>query len=139
MRIRQYAYFGLWSRLTPASEMTARLGLEPDEVSVRAARSAAPPLPVSHAWKVVCRDRGLTVDEQTARIVVRLGPFAATIGALGTALQQAEGEVSGARLQIVRYFDDKNGEPELLGWHLDRDLLEFLRVTGADIDVDEYG
>ncbi|MFI9230802.1 hypothetical protein [Streptomyces rimosus] len=55
---------------------------------------------------------------------------------------------------MVRYFreahepgdDGDNGDdeqsgtekPNLLGWSLDRKVLEFLAVTGAVLDVDEY-
>jgi hypothetical protein len=65
-------------------------------------------------------------------------------------------ESAGAVLQVVRYFDDPDGEEEelsppdaelqklsgqhqLLGWHLDREVLDFLMATGASLDVDEYG
>ncbi|MFG3700121.1 hypothetical protein ACGF5C_19695 [Micromonospora sp. NPDC047620] len=30
------------------------------------------------------------------------------------------------------------GQHQLLGWHLDGRALEFLRLTGAELDVDEY-
>ncbi|SCF37360.1 hypothetical protein GA0070215_12153 [Micromonospora marina] len=30
------------------------------------------------------------------------------------------------------------GQHQLLGWHLDRRTLEFLRLTGAELDIDEY-
>jgi Domain of unknown function (DUF4279) len=59
-------------------------------------------------------------------------------------------------LQLVRYFDDEEGEPErlsdsdagvqklggqhqLLGWHLSSADLGFLSRIGASIDADEYG
>ncbi|MEV5208906.1 hypothetical protein AB0K35_15660 [Micromonospora sp. NPDC053740] len=43
-------------------------------------------------------------------------------------------------LQVVRYFNDDDGDQQhRLGWHLDRRSLEFLRHTGAELDVDEYG
>jgi hypothetical protein len=59
-------------------------------------------------------------------------------------------------LQLVRHFDDDDGEEEelsvsdaplqklagqhqLLGWHLDSDVLGFLARVGAEIDADEYG
>jgi hypothetical protein len=66
------------------------------------------------------------------------------------------GQVGGCNLQLVRYFDDDEGEEEelsppnaplqklagqhqLLGWHLERDSLQFLARVGAEIDADEYG
>jgi len=56
-----------------------------------------------------------------------------------------------AALENVRKFNDEEGQnrlasappelidgPDLLGWHLDRDVLDFLHATGAVLDVDEY-
>jgi len=59
-------------------------------------------------------------------------------------------------MQVVRYLNDESGEEEelsspdapwqklsgqhqLLGWALEREVLEFLLATGACFDVDEYG
>jgi hypothetical protein len=153
--IHQYAYFALFSRQMPAAEMTARLMVEPDEAVTRGSRSQIPTRPVSHVWRVACRAAGVTVDEQIARLVSRLEPHAAAIGALAAELELAEGEHGGARMQIVRYFDHPQGEDEiitqtedgliklagqhqLLGWHLDRKTLRFLQVTHANLDIDEY-
>lgn len=61
-----------------------------------------------------------------------------------------------ATLQIVRYFEDEDGEDEdlretvpglerlsgqhqLLGWHMEPKIIAFLADVGAEIDVDEYG
>ncbi|KDN88228.1 hypothetical protein KCH_00190 [Kitasatospora cheerisanensis KCTC 2395] len=50
-----------------------------------------------------------------------------------------------AILQVNRWFnlhdDQSSGSPDdtnLLGWHLDREVLDFLAATGADLDVGEY-
>ncbi|NGN62568.1 hypothetical protein G5C51_01435 [Streptomyces sp. A7024] len=50
-----------------------------------------------------------------------------------------------AVLQIVRYFrrpasSDRNAaaRPNLFGWRLDREMLNFLADTGTVLDVDEY-
>jgi Domain of unknown function (DUF4279) len=56
VEIEQYAYFALKSAVVPAAEMAERLGMEPDEVSVRGSRVAEPPRPIRHSWKIVCRD-----------------------------------------------------------------------------------
>ncbi|WP_306610686.1 DUF4279 domain-containing protein [Streptomyces lunaelactis] len=49
----------------------------------------------------------------------------------------------GAVLQVVRHFNDTNPEqspssyaPNLFGWHLDRNVLDFLTATGAELDID---
>lgn len=70
----------------------------------------------------------------------------ASSGSLAGRLTTGEGHGS-AVLQVVRYFNDPDQEAELpssadranhFGWHLDRDVLEFLTATGAELDVDEY-
>lgn len=160
--IRQYCYFSLDSLTVSAAEVTARLSVEPDEVKVRGSHRVRPKLiPVHHSWRVVCDLPGLTVDEQLERIVARLHPVAAEIGCY-TREGAAEGFELTARLQVVRNFNDEDdeeseeddahdevvdgvemrrlgGQHQLLGWHLDRSVLEFLTVTGAELDIDEYG
>ncbi|MBR7836262.1 DUF4279 domain-containing protein [Actinospica durhamensis] len=158
MPLHQYAYFALASRHTSAAEMAAFLGIEPDETMVRASRLLTQPraIPASHAWKVVCRDPGLRVDEQVARVIARLAPHTERIAALVERLKAEEdGEYGSAVLEIVRYFnDDEEGptsddgvpawrtstteKPNMFGWHLDRHVLNFLTATGAVLDVDEY-
>jgi hypothetical protein len=122
---------------------------------VRGSKAASPPRPPVHAWKVVCRAGGLTVEEQIERVVGRLRPVVDRIAAL---VQQPDASADGvtATLQVVRYLDDEDGEEEgaeptatglvrlsgqhqFLGWHLDLRVLQFLCVTGAELDVDEYG
>lgn len=149
MHTSQYAYFALFSRSTSATEMAAILGLEPDETTVRGSRRTEPKsIPVQHRWKIVCREPGLRVDEQVARIIERLTPHTAAIAALASRLH-TEDEESGAVLEVVRYFNDQEAEqhdrsatigeaPNLFGWHLDREVLNFLQATGAVLDVDEY-
>jgi hypothetical protein len=161
MRIRQYVYFSLDSGRTPAAELTERLGLAPDRTRVRGSRSAGPPRPMCHSWQIVCDEAGLRVDEQVARVLARLQPLMPGLAALSRQLA-VDDPHGGARLEIVRYLDvapeedgddeedreNAGGDPQLrrlpgqhqlLGWHLDRAVLEFLVATGAEVDVDEYG
>jgi hypothetical protein len=103
-----------------------------------------PPLPRSHAWEVRCADPGLRVDEQIERLIARLRPVEARLRALVDRLHAEECDEAGARLAIVRYLDDEDGEADgwqhrLLGWHLGHETLRFLVATSADIDADEYG
>ncbi|MFD7229563.1 DUF4279 domain-containing protein [Streptomyces sp. NPDC059881] len=144
MPLNQYVYFALSSEHTTAQEMAAVLGIEPDETTVRASRVAEPPMPVCHRWKIACRAPGLRVDEQVAQILDRLRPHAARIAELARRLNR-EGDGPSAVLQIVRYFNDDEypdkadrSGPGLFGWHLGRDVLDFLDVTGAVLDIDEY-
>lgn len=144
MRVHQYVYFSLRSDHMPAHEMTARLGLGADEVSVKASKRESPPVPRVHAWRVVCRDSGLTLEEQIDRVIDRLEPFADEIAALAREIDASEGEGITGTLQVVRYLNDDGDAEEgpqhqRLGWHLDRRVLNFLHHTGAEFDVDEYG
>ncbi|MFI5671104.1 DUF4279 domain-containing protein [Streptomyces sp. NPDC051704] len=150
MLLRQYVYFALFSRRTSAAEITALLGIEPDEVSVRGSRFTEPAvIPVSHSWKIVCREPGLCVDDQITHVLDRLRPHTTRIAELARQLAAAEGEHGGAVLEVVRYFNDTDREQpplrpgteegsNLFGWHLNRDVLDFLTTTGAVLDVDEY-
>lgn len=150
MKISQYTYFAIRSKTITAANMTRALGIEPDRLMLRGSWRPDPPVPVSHAWEVICRDQGMTVDQQVERILQRLLPHVAAIRTL------TEAGMSAAALQVVRYFNDDSGEEEqlsppdaafqklegqhqLLGWHLDRPVTEFLTATGAELDVDEYG
>lgn len=143
MPLHQYAYFALFSRHVSAEEMTAQLGVSPDEVSVRGSRLTGPrTIPVDHTWKIACRDPGLRVDEQIAHVLARLRPHTDRIAEFAGQLAVDNG---GSVLQVVRYFNDTDQEhpvapdaPNLFGWHLDRDVLDFLAAVGAELDVDEY-
>ncbi|MGW7366060.1 DUF4279 domain-containing protein [Streptomyces sp. NPDC054841] len=149
MPLDQYVYFALSSERTTAQEMTALLRIEPDETTVRASRCAEPVRPVLHRWKVVCREPGRRVDEQVTHVLDRLRPHTDRIAELARYLDREEGPDPSAVLQIVRRFNDVEGAdatdpsgapggPNLFGWHLDREVLDFLAATGAVLDVDEY-
>jgi hypothetical protein len=152
LRIRQHAYFNIKSDVLDAAAITARLGVDPDDVLVRGARQVDPPRPAVHMWAVRCDERGLRVDEQVAVVLARLRPVEPRLVALA-----AESDCSFA-LTIVRDFNDAEGDGEreefsppedrvqklsgqhqLLGWALDEPDVAFLARVGAFIDVDEYG
>ncbi|MGW1802795.1 DUF4279 domain-containing protein [Streptomyces sp. NPDC001984] len=143
MPLHQYAYFALFSQHTSADDMTSRLGITPDEVTVRGSRFAEPAVvPADHSWMVVCREPGLRVDEQITRILDRLQPHTDRVCDL---TRHLAGTGGGAVLQVVRYFNDADqpqadaaDAPNLFGWHLGRKVLDFLIATGAELDVDEY-
>ncbi|MFJ4185153.1 DUF4279 domain-containing protein [Kitasatospora sp. NPDC089509] len=146
MALNQYVYFVLSSECTAADEITALLGIEPDETAVRGSRSTSPVvLPRCHRWKIVCNERGLRVDDQIACVIERLRPHTAAIARL-TGRPDSDESPWTPVLQVVRYFnDDFEEEPapasdeiNLFGWHLDRDVLDFLLATGAEVDIDEY-
>ena len=130
MSNHQYASFGIWSRRMPAHEMTARLGIDPDEISVRGADLVDPPVPSAHEWKVTCRDAAKSIDEQVAMLVERLSPFVDSIGAL--AEQLSTDHTGGARLLVVRDL-----KAETSGWRLNQHVVRFLQATNAEVGVDE--
>lgn len=151
MRVRQYVYFALFSRHTSAEEMARWLGIEPDETTVRGSRHTEPVRPISHKWAIVCREPDLRVDEQVSRVLDRLRPHTDRIAELAERLRTEREGHGGAVLQVVRYlngheespssdamYPESPQEPNPLGWHLDRDVLDFLTATGATLDVDEY-
>jgi hypothetical protein len=132
-----------------AGEVERRIGMAPDEVHVKGSRSTDPVRPASHSWAIVCRERGLTVQAQIAKLVARLQPARDAIKEL-----IAKEDVLPV-LQVVRGFDDEGGEEEnpspvqgleklpgqhqLLGWHLDLQLIDFLADLRVELDADEYG
>lgn len=159
MRIKQRVYFRIWSQTTPASEVTARLGIEPDDFRVRGSQFEARPVPKGHQWSVNCDEPGLKVDDQIAKVVERLEPAAGKIAELVAELA-GDDPPGFAVLQVVRYFDDDgdekdsdheirlfdgtvlqslSGQHHLLGWHLDSRTIAFLQAVGAELDVDESG
>ncbi|MEV8448678.1 DUF4279 domain-containing protein [Streptomyces parvus] len=146
MPLHQYVYFALSSRRITAQEITDLLGIEPDETRVVNPRHlpADPANPFWQDWKVVCREPGLCVDEQIARVLGRLRPQTDRIAELVKQFNSAEDEGEPgleARLEVVRYFNDEQqerGEHNLFGWALGREAIDFLAATGAYLDVDEY-
>ena len=147
-RIRQYVYFAVRSDAVTADEVSRRLGLEPDRIAVRGSRSAEPPRPLANVWQIVCDEPDMTIDEQVEVVLQRLRPAETRV------VELAKDPGCSVVLQLVRYFDDEEGEPErlsdagaqklggqhqLLGWHLGSDDLGFLSRIGASIDADEYG
>ncbi|GGK59430.1 DUF4279 domain-containing protein [Nocardia camponoti] len=146
MKVSQYSYFSVESTALSAVEMSARLGMEPDEVLVMGSRSPEHVIPRVNAWKVVCRSDE-SVDDQIQCLVDRLAPIRAELVSLC-----ADDEVSSV-MQVVRYFGDPDGVgpapagtsldrareyPRPLGWHLPLSVLEFLASTKTELDVDEY-
>ena len=153
MRISQYAYFSLSSETVTAATITGSLGIEPDKILVRGARDAARVIPRVHEWSVMARGDNRPVNDMVTELLRRLEPVIAKIT---TVVREMPVQ---ARLQLVRKFDDPegvddqgttpemaargweklSGQHHLLGWHLDRQALDFLERTNAELDVDEYG
>jgi hypothetical protein len=147
LHIRQYVGFAVYSERMPATEMTERIGLEPDVVSIRGSRRQHPKsIPVSHMWAVECRTPNLRLDDQLDVLLRRLRPRENELRRLAEELEDTEGS-AGAVLRFVRYLDDPDDpggtadgwQHRLLGWHLNAEVLRFLASVHAEIDADEYG
>ncbi len=159
--VKQYCYFAIYSESTSAAEMAAFLGLEPDKVLVRGSGMTEPVVvPKFHSWSVNAEDTTRPLDEQVVGLIARLRPYTARIAELAGRLSD-EDPLSGASLQIVRYFPGANGGGEKAdspggadgaegagasggdtaveaGWYLDREVVAFLAATRASLGVDEY-
>ena len=153
MRIKQYVYFSVFSEVATADEIGSYLGMPPDRVRIRGSRVADPPHPRAHGWQLLCDSPGLRIDEQASAVLERIPMIEDRLARIRVELL---GEGGGCVLQLVRDFDDEEGEEEelsppdaplqklsgqhqLLGWHLDAELLSLLVRVGAHIDADEYG
>ncbi|MGH3064227.1 MAG: DUF4279 domain-containing protein [Gaiellaceae bacterium] len=150
MKVRQQAYFVLASNDLLPHEITAEVGIEPDEMRERGSRSTQPLRPVDNTWKLMGADIEQELDVQIGVLIDRLEPVGDRIQSL-----VSDHDVS-ATLQIVRYLGDEAGieesletplkrlrrlpgQHQLLGWHLDQRALNFLVAIRAELDVDEYG
>ncbi|MEV0062733.1 DUF4279 domain-containing protein [Nocardia sp. NPDC050718] len=146
IKIRQYSYFALYSETMTAVDLTAHLGVEPDETRVFRSKSAENRIPRSHSWQIT-RHSTESIDEQIEHLIDRLTPHRPQLLSL---LDRPDVE---ARMQVVRHYDDPDGVhgapggtafadvhkwPRPLGWHLTTAVLEFLVATRAELDVDEY-
>jgi hypothetical protein len=162
MRIRQSAYFGIFSVTLTAADITGRLGVEPDVIAVLGSRDPQRSIPRHHSWRVTSEQPGLTVADHLDIVVGKLEACAGAIGGVVEEIVSASPDAVGvgAVLQVVRHFDDEEGEDEeisvleqpgggqlerlpgqhqLLGWRLSPGVIAFLGLTHAALDVDEYG
>ena len=154
----QYCYFRIYSTIVPPEQISRQVGMQPDSSRVRGSRSADPPHPALNSWRIEAKQRNVRVNDQLTELVERLAPRMDEIAAVVSTLRAdpAEAGHGGAVLQVVRYFDDPNGVEEiggigpgglakmsgqhqLLGWHLNRAVIEFMTRLGVELDVDEYG
>jgi hypothetical protein len=158
MRIRQRAYFGIWSSLFTPPEITGRLLVEPDEMRFRGSTKAGPPpFPRLHSW---CLRSGITEEAELERHFEALEPRIAAVKDGVWALLNNDDDAI-ARLAIVRYFSEGDedfdeetyglseaeiekgwrrlsGQHPFLGFVIAPQMLNLLHHIGAFVDVDEY-
>lgn len=148
VRIRQHASFRVGSGELNPDEITALLLIEPDRVGWRGSRSKEPCIPATNLWSVQSRLKG-RVDEMVRDLVDRFEPLRTPLDQLRAAKD------SWIVISVGRHFDVDDGDAEhldvnddfekvpgqhqLLGFHLDVDLLVRLTRMGCAVDFDEYG
>lgn len=131
-KVQQYCYFWIASPVVTASEITERLGVVPDRVSVRGSKRSQPtPVPVEHAWELRC-ERHARIDEQASEVLNRIEPVADKVRSL------TNRDDTTAGLMMVRYFDDEEGGYGAMSWSLAPTQIALLAHMGASIDADEY-
>jgi hypothetical protein len=160
VRIKQEVSFVVQSETISGDEIERRLSLDADKIKVKGSRTTEPLRPRFHSWRITCDEPGLRLDEQVARVVERLRPvrqaleelrndpqvelalsvfrdFDADDGAEDDA-EDAPRQVAqrgGQDLDLVRL----SGQHQLLGWHLDAEVVAFFSTLGCAFDFDEYG
>lgn len=146
LRIRQYAYYAIFSQQLSAVEMTRRIGVQPDETRVRDTTSKRGPR--CHSWKLTSDDMGPDVDlsVQIEALIARLRPYRSQILEVVEAIREHEADVRGTGhvFRIVRHLDDDDGELDgyqhrLLGWSIAAESVRLLADLDVAISADEYG
>ena len=150
MKIYQYADFLVKSVSVSADDVTAALGVKPTRVWVRGERSVEPVRPQTHGWSLRATGGGV-VDELVLELLDRIEPAA------GKFAQLTSGGEATATISFMRSFGDDDGVEEdagpelpgnlvrmsgqhqLLGFHLDVDLMRRLVALDCSLDFDEYG
>lgn len=152
MKVRQYAHFDVGSDVFSPEDVTASLLLEPTKVSRRGSRSTEPMVPRTNLWRYKARSVGC-VDDLVRELVDLFEPLRSQLTTL-----TANG-ASWIGISVMRSFDDPDGTEEddgrspdlpdnlvrvegqhqLLGFHLDTELMARLVALGCSLDFDEYG
>ena len=151
MKIHQYAHFDVASDVYDPDAITAALLIEPTKVSWKESKSTDPPIPRSHLWQYRAKGDG-SVDDLVRELLGVFIPLRTSIAELRT-----DGACR-VEIRFMRSFGDPDGEEEdagpedlpsnlvrlpgqhqLLGFHLDTELMSQLVSLGCSLDFDEYG
>ena len=135
--------------------ITSRVQLVPDETKAKGSRITDPkPIPRFHLWTVKsgCPETAELNDHLSA-LVAKIEPYTSLIRAFLDS-SDADGQFNVVRefeagpeldgiVDVGRYgpgnLERLRGQHPLLGFHLDRDVLDLASSLGVDFDFDEYG
>jgi hypothetical protein len=149
-KMSQYVYFSVSSEDLSFEDIEQRLGLKADVHGVHGeeGNKLDSSIPVTNYWRIDSHIENQPVDEQIDAIIHKLLPIRSTLEELSKL------EHVSITLQVVRNFADARGSAEklvrkngldklagqhqLLGWHLDKVIIEFLHSIKAVLDIDEY-
>lgn len=130
------------------------IGLEPTEAEAMGSRDPSRGIPRCHLWSLASGvDEAASLDDHVNALVPIMQSRTEAFRAV-SAIKSI-----GIWLTIVRHFEDANevfdqsgygldadagverlgGQHPLLGWGMDRDVVELLSECGIGLDVDEYG
>jgi hypothetical protein len=149
MKLKQYTHFTVRSQTLTPDEMTQLFGVQPDATQLRGSRvQSVPgkPVPRAHMWDVECREYKMSVDDQIASVLKRLGPARDAIRKFVTEHDGANATLSVGRWfggdegeeQISYWSDDPRQDVVLFGWYLNDEVIDFLSYVRAHLNVDEY-
>lgn len=150
MKILQYAHFDVGSDIYSPDKITAELLVEPTRVIWRGTRSTEPLIPRTNLWQYRATGSG-TVDELVRELLDVFEPLADKLARL------TANDDSWIVIGFMRSFDDPDGidedegpsdlpdhlvrlsgQHQLVGFHLDVDLMARLVALRCALDFDEY-
>jgi len=151
MKIHQYAHFVVGSEAFDPDQITAVLGIKPSSVSWEGSRSSKPLIPRHNVWRYRAAGTGV-LDELVRELLGVFEPVKAGLQELTAC------DASWIGISFMRSFDDPDGVDEdegapdlpdnlvrlsgqhqLLGFHLDTELMARLVALECSLDFDEYG
>ncbi len=151
VKIRQYAHFDISSDVFTPDQITGKLLIEPTTARQKGSRSAEPPIPRTNLWQYRAVGSGC-VDDLIRELLDVFEPVQ------GSIRQLTANDASSIQIRFMRSFNDADGVEEdegpadlptnlvrvegqhqLLGFHLDTQLMARLVALGCALDFDEYG
>jgi hypothetical protein len=150
MKILQYAHFDVASDIYSPDQITAELLVEPTRVSWRGTRSTEPLIPRTNLWRYRAKGTG-TVDELVRELLAVFEPLAEQLARLtanddswlGVRFMRSFGDPDGIEEDegpgdLPDHLVRVSGQHQLVGFHLDVDLMARLVALRCALDFDEY-